>query len=874
MKRFLLAAILLISLSSQAAHIKGGFFTYQYLGPGSGTNLRYRITLNVYMICNPLPNSGQLSNPINFSIFDPITNQLVQNPSVTITNQYQLSKVYDEPCITGDQRFCYYYIVVYDLPSIELPATPQGYIVSYQRCCRIAGINNVVGSGAVGNTFFTMIPGTAVAPGAETNSSPVFPINDTAVVCRNSYFQYSFQASDIDGDSLSYSFCSAYQGGDQTNSAPNPASNPPYQSIPYQAPFSGIQPMGPGVSINNVTGLISGTAPDLPGQYVLCVCINEYRNGVWISTTRKELHVDVGNCDPLRAQLNPTMLTCDGFNVDFSNLDASNPPGTEYFWSFDDPSTGANNTSTLATPTHVFSDTGVYNVKLRVSLTGGLCADSATMVVKVYPGFFPGFIVNGSCFNNPFSFTDTTNTRYGVVNSWSWNFGDLATLADTSRIRNPQWTYPGPGPRDVQLIVTNSKGCVDTATVTINVLDKPALSLPFRDTLICRNDRIDLNAVGTGQFNWTGPQIVTAANTSTITVAPVNTTWYYVNLTDLGCVNRDSIQVRVVNAVSLRAINDTTICQGDPIQLNATTDGLSYVWTPAANLSNPNILNPIAITSTTTTYTIVSTVGSCSATDQVLVTTVPYPKANLGPDQIVCYNGSLQLNATHDGTSFTWSPTNYLSSPAVLNPIASPPRTTTYIFSSFDTKGCPKPGRDTIVITLLPRVRANAGRDTSVVVGQPLQLNGSGGVTYSWSPSTGLNNPSISNPIGTYTAAEDTIRYKLIVADAAGCVDSAFVVVKIFQVKPTVFVPTAFTPNNDGLNDVVRPICVGIDHLEYFSVFNRWGQLVYKTTADKAGWDGRINGRLQDSGVFVWMVSAVDYSGNKIFLKGTVALIR
>lgn len=874
MKRFLLAVVILLSLSADAAHIKGGFFTYQYLGPGSGTNLRYRITLTVYMLCTPLPSTGQLSNPINFSIFDPVTNQLVQNPSVSITSQYQLSKVYDEPCITGDQRFCYYYIVVYDLPSIELPATPQGYLIAYQRCCRIPLINNLVGSGSVGNTFTITIPGTAALPGAETNSSPVFPINDTAVVCRNSYFQYSFQATDADGDSLSYSFCDAYSGGSISVPAPNPATNPPYASVPYQLPFSGNQPMGAGVVINQNSGIISGIAPDLQGQFVLCVCVNEYRNGVLISTTRKELHVEVGNCDPLRAQLNPTQITCDGFNVNFANLDPSNPSGTEYLWTFGDPASGANNSSTLATPSHVYTDTGVYNVKLKVSIQGGLCADSAIMRVLVYPGFFPGFIATGNCFSNPFTFTDTTNTRYGEVNTWSWNFGDLSTLADTSRIRNPQYTFPNPGTRDVQLIVTNSKGCIDTANVSVNVLDKPPLSLPFNDTLICSTYQVVINATGTGQFTWTGPPTIVGANTSTITVSPATTSWYYVNLNDIGCVNRDSVRVRVIPGVSLLARADTTICEGDAVQLSAATDGLSFSWTPAANINNPNILNPVAVTYSTTTYTIVSSVGSCNARDSVVVRTVPYPVANAGPDPIVCFNGSIQLNGVHDGSSFTWTPTTYLSSPAVLNPVSSPPRTTQYILSSFDTTGCPKPGRDTVVVTILPRVRAYAGRDTSIVVGQPLQLNGTGGISYLWIPSTGLSNPNIANPVGVYTAANDTIRYKLIVADAAGCADSAFVVVRIFQVKPTVFVPTAFTPNNDGRNDVVRPISVGIERLEYFSVFNRWGQLVYKTTVDQAGWDGRINGRLQDSGVFVWMVSAVDYSGNKIFLKGTVALIR
>ena len=112
MRKHLLALLLFLSMCGalQAAHIKGGFFTYQYLGQGSGTNLRYRVTLTVYMICNP--NSGQLSNPISFTFFNGASNQQVTNISVPITSQYTLSKVYDEPCITGNEVGCYYLIVV------------------------------------------------------------------------------------------------------------------------------------------------------------------------------------------------------------------------------------------------------------------------------------------------------------------------------------------------------------------------------------------------------------------------------------------------------------------------------------------------------------------------------------------------------------------------------------------------------------------------------------------------------------------------------------------------------------------------------------------------------------------------------------------
>jgi len=178
------------------------------------------------------------------------------------------------------------------------------------------------------------------------------------------------------------------------------------------------------------------------------------------------------------------------------------------------------------------------------------------------------------------------------------------------------------------------------------------------------------------------------------------------------------------------------------------------------------------------------------------------------------------------------------------------------------------------VVTVLSRVRAFAGRDTTVVVGQQLQFDGSGGTGYLWSPGTGLNNTTIANPIGVYSAETDSITYRLAVTDQAGCTDTAFVTVKIFKTNPYVFVPTAFTPNGDGRNDVVRPIAVGIQQIKYFNIYNRWGQLVFSTRDNNRGWDGKISGTLQNSGVFVWMVSAIDYTGKNFFLKGTVTLIR
>ena len=128
--------------------------------------------------------------------------------------------------------------------------------------------------------------------------------------------------------------------------------------------------------------------------------------------------------------------------------------------------------------------------------------------------------------------------------------------------------------------------------------------------------------------------------------------------------------------------------------------------------------------------------------------------------------------------------------------------------------------------------------------------------------------------LAVYDAAVDSIRYKVIVTDEAGCSDSAYVNVKVFKTKPQVFVPTAFTPNGDGHNDVIRPIAVGIKQIDYFRIYNRWGQLVFSTTTNEQGWDGTINGVPQGTNTYVWIVHAVDYTGKAFFRKGTVTLIR
>ena len=119
-----------------------------------------------------------------------------------------------------------------------------------------------------------------------------------------------------------------------------------------------------------------------------------------------------------------------------------------------------------------------------------------------------------------------------------------------------------------------------------------------------------------------------------------------------------------------------------------------------------------------------------------------------------------------------------------------------------------------------------------------------------------------------------SIMYVVRATDPAGCYGEDNIIVTIYRTGPSLFVPTGFTPNGDGLNDVIYPICVGIEKLNYFKIFNRWGQLVFSTSQIGHGWDGRIKGEVQGSNNYVFVAEGVDYNGNTIFKKGNLVLIR
>lgn len=340
----------------------------------------------------------------------------------------------------------------------------------------------------------------------------------------------------------------------------------------------------------------------------------------------------------------------------------------------------------------------------------------------------------------------------------------------------------------------------------------------------------------------------------------------------------------------------STLCSGQTAGETLTLSenlGLVLDWQYSVDGINWTSLNPADATTSNTVAGITQNTqfrsidknGVCpadtSSPASIAFDPVSYPVAETEPaDTTICFGTTATLDASIDvGTSYTWtggSSANIGGTPYPFTSQVSPLTTTDYVLAVLN-QGCPNPLLDTFHVHVMAPVVVDAGRDTSIVVGEPLQLQASssdpGPDTFLWLPATELDNPAIADPVGTYNLNDNIIKYTVKATTPFGCSGESSITVKVFKTKPDIFVPNAFTPGL-AINPVFRPIPVGISSLQYFRIYNRQGELVYSTSSIGSGWDGNLNGVPQASGGFVWMVKGTDYNGAIIAKKGTMVLIR
>ena len=384
--------------------------------------------------------------------------------------------------------------------------------------------------------------------------------------------------------------------------------------------------------------------------------------------------------------------------------------------------------------------------------------------------------------------------------------------------------------------------------------------------------RIIVNASGgNSNYSYSIDGVIFQAS-NVFFVAPGN---YNISVKDnLGCRTTFTTMVGLTVNLFLNPLSDHVICNGSSTELNASTNATIYAWSPSAGLSNTTIPNPIANPDSTTAYLVNVILGRCITQDTLVVKVNKEPTPHAGPDGNICYGQSYQLKGS-GGSQYTWTPAIYLNTTSGDNPIATPSLTTTYTLSVIDSIGCHSLITDSVtVITSRPMRIHTFPFDTIAHSGDQFQLFAtSSGISYTWFPTEGLSNPNIANPIVTVGNIGNEITYKVVGVTEAGCKGEGYVKIRGYK-GPDIYMPTGFTPNNDGTNDKFMPYPVGIKQYNYFRVFNRWGQLIFSTTSLHHGWDGKLAGKEQPSGVYVWMIEGLTKDNKIISKKGTITLIR
>lgn len=483
------------------------------------------------------------------------------------------------------------------------------------------------------------------------------------------------------------------------------------------------------------------------------------------------------------------------------------------------------------------------------------------------------------CVGQSVNFYSVTAGTPGVTDLWDFGAGAIPA---TSTSANPTGVlYPTAGAKMVTHISTTSLGS-DTVTNIITINPTPSALYTYTPPS-CPGTTVNFNNFGTTgagvTYSWdfgagAVPLTSTAENPSGITYTtsgPKTITFSVTN--SFGCTTVSTQTFTIDSLPMASAGMDATICFNTSLSIgDSTLAGMTYSWSPASSLSSSSVSNPTASpVSPTTNYilTVTNTTTGCSNKDTVMITMLPALIANAGSDGEICLNDSIQLGTgLLLGQTYSWSPTTDLSDSTSSNPTTIPSATTTYTLT-VSGYGCPIV-TDEVTITVHSAPSVSAGMDDTTTVGSSVQLNATGGILYVWTPAATLDNAGIYNPIAT---PPTTTTYTVVVTDLNGCKTSD--VVKITVIEPAFWVPTAFTPNEDGNSDVFYVRGEGMLGFE-FSVFNRWGERIFFTKDFYTGWDGtrQSTGDKLPEGAYVYQIRGTLSDGKIIDSKGMINLIR
>lgn len=484
-----------------------------------------------------------------------------------------------------------------------------------------------------------------------------------------------------------------------------------------------------------------------------------------------------------------------------------------------------------------------------------------------------------NCLPDPVQFG---NESSGATD-YFWDFGDNSTSTQP----NPSHQYAESGVYEVMLVANNPSTCnfSDTAYTQVVVLANTVFAL--EDVAIClgETEQIGLLPIPDTSitYQWIPDVGLSSATVSNPFASPTSSTEYELLISNGVCTDTAS-QVVLVGVPEVEDIPDTTICAGNSATLTASGNGNvdEFLWSSDPSFSDTLnnwpldssiIVSPVA----NSTYYLLIGSNGCYSTTSVNVN-IALLNAAISPEAFICYGDTVLLSVTglDPGTTISWQPAGgIITGQGTPTVTVSPESTTIYTASVESAQGCTWSGSATVSVSDINPGTVLATADPAAIQpGESSQLNVTPdiGVNYNWSPGTSLNDSTISNPVATPSV---TTTYLVTVSDGI-CTRSDSVTVIVHELiceEPDIFVPSGFSPNGDGVNDVLYVRGKHITEL-VFKVFDRWGEKVFETTDLDIGWDGFYKGKLVEPAVFVYYLDAKCVDGQDFFKKGNVSVLR
>jgi len=504
--------IFLLSLNCQGSHIVGGEITYEFIAfSNNQTEAEIEVTLTLYRDPQGIPYDALA----NFGVFveEPwgawrsydVIRQVPVSPTENIPND-------SDPCKTRFLSEAKMELATYTFRT-TLEIGNSNYQITYQKCCRNYTINNIIGTGGdLGSVYDILITPEALRTGS---SSPVFSGKPPIFVCANFQQQLDQSAIDKDGDALTYSFCDPLYTGPPGSSCggatqnPDPAfCPPPYPGLEYLPPYTTTNPMdgSPRIVINSDSGFMTGV-PQVVGSYVVGVCIEETRNGILLSRTRRDYEFNVVDCyenllarvrsdtylkDPLWNPVDSIAYfeTCDPATFEFINESEDQAYIQDYKWTIHDPKGDLvydSNGATLRDLSFYFADEGQYEGMMILN-DGADCYDTAFFQVYHIPDLeIITECVYDTCIAGAVNFQNYSQASHSDVD-WGWDFGDGNSAMGAEQL----YEYELSGNYDIEITATDTFGCITTESKTLDWYPyelTPPDTINI-DTLLCYHDSI------------------------------------------------------------------------------------------------------------------------------------------------------------------------------------------------------------------------------------------------------------------------------------------------------------------------------------------------------------------------------------------------